>query len=1532
MGAWIRASAVLLVLAACAAPPSDGNRLTYLATTDPYAPSRAFPKFTTPMWIGEPGVEAAFVFSIDDMRDPAHYEKFLRPLLERLKRIDGRAPVSIFTCRVDPADPLLANFLREGLSLEVHTVTHPCPLLAGGDLPKARREVHDCLDALAAIPGAAPLAYRMPCCDVLNTQSPRVFSEILRPPTAAGRFLRIDSSVHHLFTAADPELPREIALDEAGRDRFRKYTTGEVEILGSRGYRYANWIADSPYPYVIGRDLWEVPCLVPGDHQADFYKPLYGERLLEDWKAALDAVVAKRGIGALVFHPWGRCTPEQLVALVDHAVARHGSRIKFLTMAQVHDRITRHALAGRPLRADDGTDNGVRLLDIDNDGFMDVVSGRLTRIWDPAAGRWKESPFPADASRALFGVFRPDGAAGVAVPGEGLWHWDRERWRRDSETPPADTALLRDADGDGRCEFFLSDGRVVGRGISTRLPAPLSPATLFADVDGDGRDDVIFSDEERFGVWAWTPRPPGWNRAIVEGRHADGTVRFPRIGRGGAFAHSGRLWVINERTDTLPDHADSIAFADIPELALRARFQAVPPERPRVRPPSAIAGSADWSKGEEMFARIPVPPAPVLSPEEERRTFRVAPGYRVELVAAEPLVMDPVFLAFDADGRLWVVEYRGYMRDLEGRGEGDPICNVVVLEDLDEDGRMDKRTVFLDGLVMPRTIAFAGSGVLVAEPPHLWFCEDADGDLRADGKRRVGDYGHAGNPQHTANGLVRGIDNWLHSADWPFRHRMVGAELQVEPTIHRGQWGITQDDLGRLFYSYESSPLHGDLFPAAYGRADAVNVNVAAGAREVFPIRVTPGVTLGARELREDGRLRTYTIAAGPTIYRAHQFPPDAYGNAFVPEAAGHLIGRLRFEGDPALKAVRFYPPGQELLASTDERFRPVFSVVGPDGALTVADLYQGVIEHVIFMVPWLERQIRRRELERGLDNGRIWRIVHEGNPIDRRSPRLSAASPARLVELLSHPDGWWRDTAQRLLVDRRDASVVPALGEALRASKNPLGRLHALWTLEGIGALDAPAVRAAAADPDARVRAAAARLAPDLQTLEPLASDPAAQVRLHALLRAGSFEGASALKIGLLARDEGPLFRSAALVGLDGREAEFLRDLLGHEQWRDDAPHRRALIASLAHAVVASRAAKPVAALLEAAAAETPWRRGAILEGMTREPGRPILLEAEPPLLKALATSADEALRRRAYELKAIVTWPGGDQWWLAVADLKPLTEAQRARAAVGRERYQMLCAPCHQPDGAGMEGRAPPLAGSEWITESPERLARIVMQGLFGPIEVKGKTWDLHMPAMGAIADDEAVAGLLTYVRRAWGNAAEPVEPELIARVRKETDERILPWTARELAAFGTPAPKGEEPEPIKAAGGLLLLPARRAVVYGTEFRYHADLDIVGPWKEETDVALWTVEAPAAGRYEVHLTFAMTDESAGNGFAIETDGGRLTGTIPSTGGFDRFEERSFGTVALKAGVNRVLMRPAAPVKLELADLRAIRLVPARP
>jgi len=992
-----------------------------------------------------------------------------------------------------------------------------------------------------------------------------------------------------------------------------------------------------------------------------------------------------------------------------------------------------------------------------------------------------------------------------------------------------------------------------------------------------------------------------------------------------------------ERTDA--GFIDTIPAPAPPQAAKKKTASA--PVGPRVRPASAIADMADWEKGEELLKRINVPPAPVLSPEEALKSFRLAPGYRAELFAAEPMVQKPIFFEFDPDGRCWVVEYQGYMRDVEGSGENDPICRVVVLEDSDADGRADKSTVFLDGLVMPRSFAFVQGGILLQEPPNLWFCQDTDGDLKGDSRRKVGSMGIVGNPQHTDNGLRYGIDNWLHCADSPKRFRWTGDGLEEQFTIKRGQFGLTFDESGRFFTCYENRPLHGDYLPVDYllrnrhlykvfqGSGNdrnlfGVNVSLApkdSPATQVYPIRVTPAVTLGAMELREDGRLETYTISSGLCAYDGHQFPDDARGNFFVPESGGHLVGRLKVSDGIAPMAERFYPAETELIASTDERFRPVNSRAGPDGALYIADMYHGIIEHRIFIVPWLTKQIRDRKLDVGNDLGRIWRIVAEDRPIDRQSPQLSTATSAELVKTLSHANGWHRLTAQRLLIERGEG--VELLREAVRSGA-PAGQLHALWTLSGMDALDLDTRLAGMQSKDEKVRSAAVRLSEKVPgafaAMAELSEDPSETVRLQVALSLGSFfdPKSSGLLAEILNREEHSLFRAAVLTGLGFRELEFLQSYDGNDL---------KLVEWLAGCVVAEAKPGRVAGLVPLLQRDV-GTRDAIMNAMANATYRkPMILAEEPAELIALQKSDDAELLRKIDAVLEKFTWPNAPERKMTSADAPPLSAEQQKLVDEGEKLYAMVCTACHQPHGRGAPGLAPPLAGSDWVAGSPDRLARVVLHGLYGPIEVSGEAWNLHMPGLGAGLDDRKVAGLLSYIRRSWGNVSPPVEAEFIASIRAATEGRTLPWRADELDKIDEQLVPVDAISP--AANGEILLSAGAATIYGEKLKYRKTLDVLAPWWRADDVVEWVVKLEAEGTYTTHVLLAADDASAGDHFVLETDGSSAQGTVIDTGDYSTFREVPAGKITLKAGINRLILRPEGPLKKELADVRSVRLVP---
>ena len=578
--------------------------------------------------------------------------------------------------------------------------------------------------------------------------------------------------------------------------------------------------------------------------------------------------------------------------------------------------------------------------------------------------------------------------------------------------------------------------------------------------------------------------------------------------------------------------------------------------------------------------------SPALSPEEALKTFFMPPGYRVELVASEPLIQEPVAIDWDTEGRLWAVEMPGFMANITGSNEHEPIGRVVVLEDTNDDGRMDKRTVFADGLVLARSLKVLDRGVLVGEPPNVWLMRDTNGDLRMDTKELVtNQYGRFdGDPQNNANGFYWGLDNRMYTAGQSeIQLRLKDGVFEVQKTLERGEWGVSQDDSGRTYRNTNESALHVDLVPTSY-YARNPNLLRTRGSYErladdnselntVWPVRPNPG-TNRAYQIgidREDGSLARFTSVCAPLVYRGDRLPAELYGNVFVAEPAANLVSRIVLTDDGStLRARKAYDRG-EFLASTDERFRPVFLSNAPDGALYIADMYRGIIEHRISITMYLRDQIVARKLEQPTGFGRIYRVMHDTTKLDT-TRTLAHASPGELVETLSHPNGWRRDTAQRLLVERGARVVVTALVNLAEHAKDPRTRLHALWTLDGVDAIQPATVMKALEDESRDVRISAIRIAERwmgdanhpiqaavLKRMDD--SDRAVHQQLAASLGALPSGPREAAAVALLERyADDPVVMDAALSGLRGSEAVVLERLIREKDAR--TPQRKAALA----------------------------------------------------------------------------------------------------------------------------------------------------------------------------------------------------------------------------------------------------------------------------------------------------------------------------------------------------------------------------------
>lgn len=811
--------------------------------------------------------------------------------------------------------------------------------------------------------------------------------------------------------------------------------------------------------------------------------------------------------------------------------------------------------------------------------------------------------------------------------------------------------------------------------------------------------------------------------------------------------------------------------------------------------------------GEEQKAptHLEIPPSPVLVADEAIKTIKVTPGYHLEIEAADPLIGDPVFATYGPDGRLWVVEMRGFMRNPDGKGEEEPVGAIAVLEDTDHDGRMDRRVEFAKGLVMPRALALVGDGVLYATPPKLWFARDRNGDGVADETILVAsDYGTATNPEHCANGLLWAMDNWIYSANHTVRFRYLGdGKFARDLTVSRGQWGISQDNFGRLYHDNNSDPLRYDLVPAQYLLRNphlldpaGANLPVVPADLRIWPLRVTPGVNRGYKTLDSTGRLTAVTAACAPFVYRGDSLS-QLTGDAFVCEPAGNLVKRIGLDyGDEGVKGRNRYE-GSEFLASTDERFRPVNLLEGPDGALRIVDMYRGIIQHRIYLTSFLRKQIEERGLADGIGMGRIYRVVPDAGLKTVAPFNLTKESSADLVRRLTSPGAWWRDTAQRLLVERRDtAAVAPLRALALDRSVPAFSRLHALWTLDGIEGLDQATLFAALDDPDTQVTAAAIRLSQGLlaannpEALKKIIASPTSStaaasytISLQRALSLGESPSPDVFAPLLaLARQTGnsPYLADAIVSGLSGREAAFVQFALGNADigdalktvtlaascvWRaDDANAFAALNRALSAPSAPAWAAECLVASYQAVVPK-------------RSDGKQLTARlAEKPTALLTLTAVDNPRRASATALLEHLRWPGNEgPKEVAI----PLNANEQKLFEKGRTIYTGLCAGCHQPNGQGLKGLAPSLVTSSWVAGAPDALVRIVLHGKASE--------GLVMPPLQSL-DDESIAGALTFVRHSWGHGFSAVGLKSVADIRQATTGRAEPWSDKELKALST------------------------------------------------------------------------------------------------------------------------------------------------
>ena len=816
-------------------------------------------------------------------------------------------------------------------------------------------------------------------------------------------------------------------------------------------------------------------------------------------------------------------------------------------------------------------------------------------------------------------------------------------------------------------------------------------------------------------------------------------------------------------------------------------------------------------------------------------TFALEEGFQLELVASDPMINDPVALAFDGNGRIWVAEMLGYMPDIDGKLEEETYGRISVLEDTDGDGRADRTTVFLEDYLLPRAVALVegDKSLLFADNTALYEAEiliDEKGQIKA-GAVTVVDahYAEGGNPEHKPNGLLRAIDNWHYNAKCDLRYRKVNGVWIKEKTEERGQWGIAQDNYGRLFTNTNSNLVSVENVPPGVKVRNSefpfrAVTNASIKNQRLWPSRINPGVNRGYLEgtLDEKGYLLTPTAASGMVVYRGDQFPAEFSGNLFITEPAGNLVKRaILEEGSDGSRSVRSALEGSEFLTSTDERSRMVNAYNAPDGSLYLVDFYRGILQHSVYMTSYLRAQVVERNLDTPAGLGRIWRVRHTEGGDGGVKPQMQDESSVALVAHLSHLNGWWRDTAQRLIVERGGTEAVSALKKLVSDGNNELACIHAIWALEGLGALDGETLETALGLSFPRAVAESIRAAESLSATENrevifsllsgLKDSDNVHIRRQLAASLGLFgEAAVPVLAELLIREEkDELTGDLAVSGLSGHELALFKALppghslrpplveaLVRRNQRSELEELATLLetpegfGALAKAAVVMRRTEEVKVLLAKMTSEETDSgiRKAILDNM--------LVGGKDKKFKPMPVKELEVLKE-AEKVKGLDEKKLGQLARLFVVGTGEeavylVTEEHKQQFREGEMQYQRICLGCHQIHGNGQQYLAPPLVGSEWVLGSTERLIALVMDGVMGPIEVLGKTYTMPeiqplMPGLRLNPEftDENLAAVMTYVRNAWENGAPPVSVEEVKRYREKVAPRG-PWTPEELMSL--------------------------------------------------------------------------------------------------------------------------------------------------
>jgi mono/diheme cytochrome c family protein len=685
--------------------------------------------------------------------------------------------------------------------------------------------------------------------------------------------------------------------------------------------------------------------------------------------------------------------------------------------------------------------------------------------------------------------------------------------------------------------------------------------------------------------------------------------------------------------------------------------------------------------------------------------FELEEGLTLQCVAKEPLVIAPVSLVFDEEGVAWTIEMKSYMSDIDGLGENAPICRIKKLYDKNGDGVYDEYTIFLDSLVLPRSVLPVYGGVLVAIPPSLWFYDK-------NGKNRQlvdSTYAVGGNAEHQANSLLKGIDNWIYSAKSSKRYKKKGGTWIIDNTRFRGQWGIDQDDFGRLYYNHNGIVMTSEVLApniisiqsyALYPSLDKIIPDIQNNDR-LYPLTMNGGLNRAYQEGTLDtlGRLVNCTSCCGVSVLGSDQLGTKYNGNIFIAETAGNLVKRLviKDQKNGQQNVINDYTE-KEFLRSKSEIFRPVFTTTGIDGNLYIVDMRKGVIQHVTYLTNHLRNHIIKNKLDTINNQGRIYKVFNKQNK--PKLVKLNNLPDEKLVDLLNSDNKSVRILAQWKIINENMSHLSKSLSNLYMSTNNDYAKFHVLYTLEGLSINDSTIVK-----------------------------------------NAGSSTNPHLRRLGIQLAFQSNVYNSIDQSRLDTLDQYVYASALAGQITINENLKSSTLSNKFVNKISTDTVLSAVFA-------------GKILEYGDKEKSKDILnkLTNKNSILSKYLKDSPNTTKQNTISVNHL-----------------NLTEKEMFYS--GESNYKKHCVGCHNIDGKGVPTLAPSLVNSKIVLNQDKSI--LIKTVLYGIEVKVGPNAQYGASMTGLVDNEEinngSIAAILTYIRNSWGNKNTAVSTNEVSIVRK-------------------------------------------------------------------------------------------------------------------------------------------------------------------